>query len=330
MLVFPHINPGPPFQTRIESIRVKAQVIALLPVSEEVKTRMFHEQYLKSSLFSARIEGNRLSLDQLALINSTSQSTQKKEIVNIVNALSSLSVLRMPLAQAEIQNLHRTVVSGLSSEGGKLRSEQTAIFDNSGTAVYLTPPVLVMAQMLHIWMNAFNQPKSINEWLLLFGPLHYYFEKIHPFVDGNGRVGRLLHHLAMRMSGLEEKLIIPIDEYFEANKSAYYQFLEKNSSDCTNFSLFLLDGILWSLNKLISDISKTSDQEYPQEALLPRRREILAILADHPSCSMDFIHRRFPAIPKRTIAYDLNWLAQHKLIRKIGVTRGVEYASRLH
>lgn len=296
-----------------------------MPVRQAVELRVFHEQQLKSSLFSAKIEGNKLNIDQIQDLATNSRSTQKREIANLANSLMFLPRLKLPLTKKKILLLHSKVLVGLDYWVRGFRTEQTAIFDASGNVVYLTPPVLDMEQMLHTWISEFNRVKSQNEWLTLLGPLHYYFEKIHPFIDGNGRVGRLFLHLAMKVCDIEKKMILPIDQYFEQNRSRYYDLLEKNSSDCLEFSLFLLDGVLWSFDQIFADISRLSSQEELTSTLLPRRQEILAILRDHPSCTMDFLARRFLAVSRRTLANDLSYLLRKNLIRKVGVTRGVIY-----
>jgi DeoR/GlpR family transcriptional regulator of sugar metabolism len=70
---------------------------------------------------------------------------------------------------------------------------------------------------------------------------------------------------------------------------------------------------------------KNQQTELPEEALLPRRREILAIIKDHPYCSFDFITRRFSGVNQKTIHYDLNQLQKQGFAQKIGKTRGSVY-----
>jgi DeoR/GlpR family transcriptional regulator of sugar metabolism len=63
-----------------------------------------------------------------------------------------------------------------------------------------------------------------------------------------------------------------------------------------------------------------------RKTLLPRRQEIVAIVQDHPYCSLDMIARRFPLLSTRTIAYDVNYLVSQGYLVKMGATRGVRYS----
>jgi hypothetical protein len=125
--------------------------------------------------------------------------------------------------------------------------------------------------------------------------------------------------------------VLPIEEYFDEHKADYYYYLEKNTRHLDGFTTFFVKGLIWSLERLLADIKnlgQDSGASASTSALLPRRQEILQIINDHPECSLDFISRRFPTIPVRTIAYDVNWLVKHNHVIKHGETRGVVYSAK--
>ncbi len=85
-----------------------------------------------------------------------------------------------------------------------------------------------------------------------------------------------------------------------------------------------LEALVEEANVFLEKLKK-QPEELPQDTLLPRRREIFEIIADHPFCSFDFISRRFPKVNIKTLHYDLHKLQESGFIVKIGQTRGVTY-----
>lgn len=329
MLAFPHTSASSRSNELIEEVLALSKALESMPVSGTTKRAIFHSQYLKSSLFSARIEGNTLVLGQLTEAEVLSpKEKQKREVGNILKALGHLSVWETPLTIGILQEIHAIVMNGLDSAQGKMRNEQSAIFDGQGSAVYVTPDPQTVHDMLSVLIAEWEKQRSMRGWLQNLGSFHYYFEKIHPFLDGNGRVGRILLHLTLAKAGLEKGYVLPIDQYIDEHRGQYYTFLEKNTRNVEDLEIFLLEGVIWSINAIFTDLKQSDDgQLHKTEGLLPRRSEIIAILRDHPLASLDFIARRFPTIPRRTLAYDMAWLVNKKLVMKYGQTRGVLYSA---
>lgn len=96
-----------------------------------------------------------------------------------------------------------------------------------------------------------------------------------------------------------------------------------------------LEKVAFSLKELLKSIDnlaniapnpKNIKSALDKKSLLPRRQELINIIQDHPYISLDSLSRRFPTIPRRTIAYDVNYLAKNSFIIKHGKTRGVRYS----
>ena len=90
----------------------------------------------------------------------------------------------------------------------------------------------------------------------------------------------------------------------------------------------LLKSALFSARIEGNPLSLEELKELPEDFLLPRRREILEIIKDHPYCSFDFISRRFLSINQKTLHYDLKQLQEKGFVIKAGITRGVKYKTR--
>lgn len=305
------------------------------PISPLQKNKIFHQQTLKSSLFSARIEGNKLTLIQAQNINlKNSKGKSKIEINNILKIIQNIDKLPTHISSKTITFLHKKILDKIDHHAGKFRNETSGIFDGTGNIVYITPDPNEMKQMIEILIKKINQPSNNNVGQLYkIAQCHYYFEKIHPFTDGNGRVGRSLLQYQLQKTELFFDYILPIDQYFEKHRSDYYYFLEKNTKNIDKFIIFFLKGIIFSLKEIISIINNlqplnnfTQSISKQNSHLLPRRQELINIIEDHPYISLDSLSRRFPTIPRRTIAYDVNYLVKNKLVNKYGKTRGVRYS----
>lgn len=321
MLIPPKYSLTPQIAELLSSIEASRQVIESVTMPPEVEINIRRRSTLKSSLFSARIEGNDLTLADL---DTPSKSQKKAEVFNILKALQTLTKKsKKDLTSEEILELHKITMEGLIAPAGKIRTEVSAIFNSAGIAIYMPPPPKQVHKLLD---KLINFTKSSRE---RFVPIkaaltHYSFEKIHPFLDGNGRVGRLLLQKVLFQSGYGMKGLLPLEEYLDNHRSEYYRSLEEPERDVTDYLLFMLEA----LDETAKDAKKMVLEKQNLEAtdyLLPRRAEIYEIIKDHKLVNFDQIRRRFLSVNERTLRYDLKKLADAALIRKRGTTKGVYY-----
>jgi Fic family protein len=156
------------------------------------------------------------------------------------------------------------------------------------------------------------------------GVAHIWFEKIHPFLDGNGRAGRLLSSYILKKGGYDFSGLVPFEQYLDEHRDDYYYFLGRDRQDVTEFVEFYLTALLSQARVSLKAAHEAGEPD-KYAHLLPRRAEIMRIIEDHKVISFDFLARRFRAIPTRTLHYDLSQLTQAGLVQKMGSTRGVVY-----
>lgn len=295
----------------------------LHPISVDQAVNLRRASLLKSSLFSARIEGNPLELSDITDIYEKDIDSHKIEVTNLVSAYEQISViLKQDITIDGIKKLHSEVLYALSSDAGLLRQEESAIYNQSGVAVYLTPApqnVRVLLDALCLYVNTTKDVPPI-----VAGVAHVWFEKIHPFLDGNGRVGRLLSSYILTKGGYDFSGLVPFEQYLDEHRHDYYYFLGRDRQDVTEFVEFYLAALL-SQAKVSLKAAQEETKLDKYAHLLPRRAEIMRILADHKMISFDFLARRFRAVPSRTLHYDLTQLIKAGLVQKMGSTRGVVY-----
>lgn len=272
---------------------------------------------LKSSLFSAKIEGNPLLLEE---IEKTSKQKEKKEVFNILNAIKHIEKLKIgKIAERHILALHQLVMKELSGDAGHFRNTPEAIFNQAGVAIAIFPPALEINSLIEKLLAYLN---SDREKFLLIKALigHLIFERIHPFVDGNGRVGRLLINLVLKADNFE--LMVPFEEYIEEHKKEYYFYLEEGYKNPQDYLLFMLRGFLEKAEETKGELTKKESDDL---LLPPRQEEIYRIIKEHQTITFDFLHRRFLAVPERTLRYDLEKLVDKELVTKIGRTNKSYY-----
>lgn len=293
-----------------------------LPVLPYIEERLRRESLLRSSLFSARIEGNPLTIQQVALLSPLEQRSnlKKLEVFNLLRAYRHVHFGKTPqkISLKFVRNLHQLVMNKISHGTGKLRQEPWAIFNQAGVAVYMAPPPFRLSKLMRDFINSINSLSE--EPPIKSGFAQFVFEKIHPFPDGNGRVGRLLSAYILKIGGFDFRGLVSFEEYIDEYREAYYQALEPGV-DASEFIEFFLESLVVQANVFLEKLEHQT-QESPEDILLPRRREILEIIKDHPFCSFDFISRRFLSVNPKTLHYDLQQLQKSGFIQRIGKTKG--------
>jgi Fic family protein len=288
----------------------------LHPVPALQAVNLRRASLLKSSLFSARIEGNQ----------SEDVDLGNRDIANLVRAYEDVSdLLSGEVTVDRIKNLHAIVMDHISAEAGRLRQEESAIYNQSGTAVYLTPApqnIRTLLDALCIYVNAAKDTTPVAA-----GLTHIWFEKIHPFLDGNGRVGRLLSAYILKKGGYDFSGLVPFEQYLDEHRDDYYYFLGRDRQDVTSFVEFYVTALL-SQARISLKAAHESGKPDKYADLLPRRGEIMRLIEDHKFVTFDFLARRFRAVPVRTLHNDLSQLTKAGLVQKMGSTRGVSYTLR--
>lgn len=332
MLIPPKYFLTPKISELLASIEASRQVIDSIQIPPEVETNIKRQSILKSSLFSARIEGNNLTLDDLQNrspkdLPAGKASQRKIEVFNILKALNlTLAKKGRNITLKQILQLHKIVMENLSENLGRFRSEVSAIFNAAGIAIYMPPLPMQIQPLIEKLLKFINSEKE--RFVPIRGCLsHLVFEKIHPFLDGNGRVGRLLLQSILNKGGYDMRGMLSLEEYLDAHRSLYYRSLENSEKDVTDYLEFMLEAISTTAQNAKNKVTQKRDFK-AEDSLLPRRAEILNIINDHRLVNFDQIRRRFFAVNERTLRYDLKKLVDNGFITKRGETKGVYYQAK--
>jgi len=309
---------------KIESHRIN---FASLNVNPQIKDNIQRKSLLKSSLYSARIEGNPLQLIDVSF--EKSNEINKLEIFNIIEASKFIERNINPsiVSKTMILELHKRVLRDINPAAGYFRTEQSAIFNQAGVALYMPPSPFGIPKLIDELLSYINNDKEKFPLIKAF-VAHLCFEKIHPFLDGNGRVGRLLISLILKAKGWDFTFAVPFEEYLDDNRLEYYFHMDQGLKETDQYLLFMLDAFLSEIEKIREDIKNETNKE-GLLFLPPRQEEIFNIIKEQKIVSFDMIRRRFLKVPERTLRYDLKKLSGIGIIEKNGETKGSFYRVKM-
>ena len=213
----------------------------------------------REAVLSSRIEGTQAELRDLYLFDEIREHKTKpavpdvQEVANYVRALE-YGIRRcseLPVCLRLIRELHEILmhnVRGHQSIPGQFRSEQNWIGPQDcpiEQASYVPPPPEQMKAALDAFERFINSPLQHVTVLVWLAMVHYQFEAIHPFRDGNGRIGRLLITLLLCAKNILDKPLLYLSAYFERNRREYYKHLLRVSThgEWVEWILFFLRGV---------------------------------------------------------------------------------------
>jgi len=197
----------------------------------------------KEAVLSSQIEGTQATLKDVFEYEAKEKSSEKdrkekdvREIINYRKAIHAAikELEKRPIGETLIKKIHFVLldsVRGTSKNRGNLRRNQVYI-GLPGTpieeAIYIPPLAAELPSLLNNWEEYVNSKKEKDP-LIQIGIAHYQFEAIHPFIDGNGRIGRLLIPLFLYQREILPYPLLYISEYFEKNRRNYYDLLNQVS-----------------------------------------------------------------------------------------------------
>ncbi|MDR2077752.1 MAG: Fic family protein [Rickettsiales bacterium] len=261
---------------------------------------VFIEMHIKrESIYSTRIEGTKTELDDLLYDVAEEKIDDRKEVENYIDAIN-FSIERMqslPLCNRLLRETHGILLRGVRGEKkfpGEFRISQNWIGGSSLASAFFIPPQQDdLADLMDDLEKFIHNENLALPHLVKAALLHYQFETIHPFCDGNGRLGRLLIILYLINSRMIDRPVLYLSEFFEKNKNAYYNSLTlvRTENELIGWILFFLEGIIETSNNSKRTLEKILDLQTQCSQKIDRNgwkngRQLLEYLFKKPVVSI--------------------------------------------
>lgn len=276
-----------------KAISVHLALNTLYHKMNQIPTNLFSTFLLLESVQSTRIEGTQATFDDVMESEVTTKSNL--DIIEVTNYLKAIHFGKRqiieennPITTRLIKEMHRIVLSksrGANRAPGEFRKIQNWIGPdphNIKTASYVPPNAASIPDLISNLEKFINENDEFDP-LIAAGILHAQFETIHPFLDGNGRVGRLLIVLYLLKKKVCGDHIIFVSEELERNKYKYYSLLNGLRTETPNWYewlLFFLDSIEKQADKYLIKASKIDEifKKYCQDDKIKKSTTALRIL----------------------------------------------------
>jgi len=281
-------------------------------------TELRKRNRIKTIQSSLEIEGNTLSIEQITAISENKKViAPKKDILEVKNAIIAYDRLAdyNPYNLTSFCKAHEILMKGLVNNPGSIRSKSVGIIKGS-VITHIAPPGNIVRSLLK---DLFDYLKKDNDLLLIKSCVfHYEVEFIHPFLDGNGRMGRLWQTVLLRQySPVFE--FLPVESLIKAKQFEYYKILGEsdNKGDSTVFVVFMLQIINDSLEDLLinQNVNLTSDD----------RINIFKEKTGSDSFTRQDYMRQFKDISSATASRDLKEAVDKGILEKTGDKRTTQY-----
>ena len=280
---------------------------------------------------STAIEGNPLTLEQVRLLEEgqplpTEPQRAKREVLNYLAGLRFIEqrAKKKTITHEDVLKLHAIIASDVMDQGqaGRYRDIRVRV------GKYLPPaPEMVsglMAELLEWWNTKSAQWSPVISSAII----HYQFEAIHPFADGNGRTGRALALWELYRRGFDTHHIFSVDEVYWENRPRYYAALDavrKHGEDLTGWLEYTAQALHLTLERVWVRIQHlTAGAGQKKIVLRPKQEQLLRMLRDHKSLTPQEI-RQGVGISKQGAMDLLNPLLEAGLVRRIGTKKSGRY-----
>jgi len=353
----------------IGQVEASREVINNAPLVPAWEAKFKEDAVVRTVHFGTHVEGNDLTLEQAERVvrqepkrddlasdiaeraGIVARDRDVQEVINYRNVLKYIDGLlsdylerggAFEYTQQQLLQIHSLTMERVIEphKVGVYRQEQVVIRGvKDGEVVYRPPNAVEVPYQVEdffIWLNS-DEARDLHP-VIKAGVVHFELSRIHPFVEGNGRVARAVALLVLAVEGIDARRFFSIEENFDRNVEAYYDAFTtvfESSGDLTSWLEFFAEAMAVEMEKVKDRVKKLSVDSRlkgrmgKQIALKERQIRLIEYLESHEWMTMTEARKLLPMVSDDTILRDLKDLMKKNLIKKRGKTKGAKYSLKV-
>lgn len=330
--------------SRIEAVEEVIKHAPILPLWE----KQFKEEAIVRAVYhGTHLEGNMLQKDEakdvllgkevMARPRDIQEVINYRKVIQLIDDEASRQVEK--ITETLIKKMHRTIVHSILPEdqSGDYRKKQVVIRNSeSGEITFRPPPPIEVPFLMRefvYWINRYSND-DIHP-LIKAGIVHHELVRIHPFIDGNGRVARVLSTLIMLLGGYDIRRFFSLEEYYDKDAISYYESLQKASAgDINSWLEYFINGAAIEFERVKEKIMRLSKDAKLKERfggqqvfLTERQMKIVEYIQEIGYIQNKMFGSVFPDVSEDTVLRDIQDMVKKGLLKKIGSTKSARYVT---
>lgn len=326
------ITPG--LLSRVEQITVLRERILAATVQVQWIPALQKDTRTRNTHSSTAIEGNPLTLEQVRAVEEGREvpavtARAKREVLNYFAGLRFIekSARKSRFTHEDIFRLHEIIAGEVMDQGQAARYRTVPV----RVGAYVPPPPDDVSGLMFELLEWWTKDALGLSPILSSAILHYRFEAIHPFADGNGRTGRALALWELYRRGFDTHHIFSVDEYYWEDRPRYYtalQAVRQHEEDLTGWLEYASEGLLITLERVWTRVQKLSARSRGKQFVLrPKQEQLLQMLRDRRSMTPREIWDGL-GITRQGAIKLLQPLVDAGLVRRLGTRKTGRYVLR--
>lgn len=316
----------------LETIAGLRERIAAATIQVSWIPRLQQDSRQRGAHASTAIEGNPLTLPEVQALEAGGElpahsERSRREVLNYFAALRHVEKRAKRMAaitHEDVLQLHTLLARGVMDQGeaGRYRAIQVRV------GRHVPPPPEMVSGLMRELLDWWN--KGSAEWspVISAAVLHYQFEEIHPFADGNGRTGRMLGLWEMYRRGFDTHHVFSVDEFYWEDRPRYYASLaavNQSDGDLSGWLEYTAEGLRVTLERVWMRLQKLAAETRHQKLVLrPRQEQLLHLLRERQGLAPAELWDAL-GVTKQGAAHLLAPLLKAKLVKRIGTRKNGRY-----
>ncbi len=328
----------------IGTVEAAKEVIENAPLVPAWEAKFRSDAIVRSAYHGTHLEGNGLNYSEAdQLLSGGKIIGRERDIQEVLNYRNVLKYIQeydqKDITEEVIKKMHELTVFRILPEDavGAFRKNQVVVKNSqTGEVTFRPPPAIEIPFLVEDflkWLNTMTQ-EEVHP-VVKAAVTHYELVRIHPFLDGNGRVSRATATLVLFMEGYDVKRFFSLEEHYDREPIHYYDALQAvahNQGNLTNWVEYFAEGLAIELTRIKEKVKSISTDLKikkslggQQLSLSERQIKIIEYIQENGFLQNKAFFELFPMISEDTVLRELKDLQKKGIIKKDGTTKGVRY-----